>query len=103
MTSSCLPDSQKFRTRFVYHGIHQDEVEAVRRRQNTTLIYEEPRPVRGFSVHCRRSASRLPTFTVGFFALPDRPLCGSPLNQGEPRELTGADTVTPGSLTKMGR
>ena len=35
MSSSCLPDSQKFRARFVYRGIHQDEVEAVRRRQST--------------------------------------------------------------------
>lgn len=36
--SSCLPDCQKFRARFVYRGVHQDEVEAVRRRQNTTAF-----------------------------------------------------------------
>ncbi len=34
-STSCLPDGQKFRARFVYRGIHQDEVEAVRRRQST--------------------------------------------------------------------
>ncbi len=38
MSSSCLPDSQKFRARFVYRGVHQDEVEAVRRRQQTTAF-----------------------------------------------------------------
>lgn len=38
MSSSCLPDSQKFRARFVYRGIHQDEVEAVRRRQSTATF-----------------------------------------------------------------
>jgi len=27
---SCLPDRQKLRARFVYRGVHQDEVEAVR-------------------------------------------------------------------------
>ncbi len=35
MSDRCLPDSQKFRARFVYRGIHQDEIEAVRRRQHT--------------------------------------------------------------------
>ncbi len=38
MSSSCLPDNQKFRARFVYRGIHQDEVEAVRRRQSTAAF-----------------------------------------------------------------
>ena len=38
MSSSCLPDGQKFRARFVYRGSHQDEVEAVRRRQSTTTF-----------------------------------------------------------------
>ena len=38
MSSSCLPDSQNFRARFVYRGIHQDEVEAVRRRQSTAAF-----------------------------------------------------------------
>lgn len=38
MSSSCLPDNQKFRARFVYRGVHQDEVEAVRRRQQTTAF-----------------------------------------------------------------
>ena len=38
MSSSCLPDSQKFRARFVYRGVHQDEVEAVRRRQSTATF-----------------------------------------------------------------
>jgi transposase len=38
MSSTCLPDSQKFRARFVYRGIHQDEVEAVRRRQSTAAF-----------------------------------------------------------------
>ncbi len=38
MSSNCLPDSQKFRARFVYRAIHQDEVEAVRRRQLTVTF-----------------------------------------------------------------
>jgi hypothetical protein len=38
MSSNCLPDSQKFRARFVYRGIHQDEVEALRRRQSTAAF-----------------------------------------------------------------
>lgn len=36
--SSCLPDCQKFRARFVYRGVHQDEVEAVRRRQHAVAF-----------------------------------------------------------------
>ena len=35
---SCLPDCQKFRARFVYRGVYQDEVEAVRRRQHITAF-----------------------------------------------------------------
>lgn len=35
LRDSCLPASQPFRARFVYRGIHQDEVDAVRRRQTT--------------------------------------------------------------------
>jgi len=31
----CLPDTAQDRARFVYRGLHQDEIEAVRRRQNT--------------------------------------------------------------------
>ena len=38
MSGSCLPDNQKFRARFVYRGIYQDEVEAVRRRQSTATF-----------------------------------------------------------------
>ena len=38
MSGNCLPDNQKFRARFVYRGIHQDEVEVVRRRQRTATF-----------------------------------------------------------------
>ncbi len=38
MSQQCIPDSQKFRARFVYRGVHQDEVDAVRRRQSTTAF-----------------------------------------------------------------
>jgi len=38
LSRSCLPDSQKFRARFVYRGIHQAEVDAVRRRQSTATF-----------------------------------------------------------------
>jgi hypothetical protein len=38
MSSTCLPDNQKFRARFVYRGTHQDELEAVRRRQSTATF-----------------------------------------------------------------
>ena len=38
IASRCLPDNLKFRARFVYRGIHQDEVEAVRRRQRTATF-----------------------------------------------------------------
>jgi len=31
----CLPDTAQDRARFVYRGLHQDEIEAVRRRQHT--------------------------------------------------------------------
>ncbi len=38
MSDQCLPDNQKYRARFVYRGLYQDEVEAVRRRQPTTAF-----------------------------------------------------------------
>ena len=38
MSGSCLADNQKFRARFVYRGIYQDGVEAVRRRQSTATF-----------------------------------------------------------------
>lgn len=38
MSGNCLPDNQKFRARFVYRGIYQDEVEVVRRRQRTATF-----------------------------------------------------------------
>ena len=38
MSRSCLPDNQKFRARFVYRGLHHDEIEAVRRRQTTAAF-----------------------------------------------------------------
>ena len=56
MSSSCLPGSQKFRARFVYSGIHQDEVEAVRRRQSTATFRQRPVsqsvPPRLRNIHC---------------------------------------------------
>lgn len=38
ISKACLPDSQKHRARFVYRGLHQDEIEAVRRRQSTATF-----------------------------------------------------------------
>ena len=40
ISQQCMPDSQKFRARFVYRGVHQDEVDAVRRRQSTAAFRE---------------------------------------------------------------
>jgi len=37
-SEECLPDGQKHRARFVYRGLQQDEIEAVRRRQSTTTF-----------------------------------------------------------------
>lgn len=36
--NDCLPDGQKFRARFVYRGVHQDQVDAVRRRQSSNAF-----------------------------------------------------------------
>ena len=36
--NDCLPDGQKFRARFVYRGVHQDQVDAVRRRQSSKVF-----------------------------------------------------------------
>jgi hypothetical protein len=38
MSRQCLPDGQRHRARFVCRGLHQDEVEAVRRRQDTAAF-----------------------------------------------------------------
>ncbi|MEW5251730.1 transposase [Microbulbifer sp. 2201CG32-9] len=38
MRSSCLPDSQKNRARFVYRSLHQSHIDKVRRRQSTRLF-----------------------------------------------------------------
>ena len=35
MRDRCLPDNVRHRARYVYRGLHQDEIEAVRRRQTT--------------------------------------------------------------------
>ncbi|MEW8386916.1 MAG: transposase, partial [Candidatus Thiodiazotropha sp.] len=38
LRSTCLPDSQKNRARFVYRSLHQSHIDRVRRRQSTRLF-----------------------------------------------------------------